>query len=119
MLKTAQEDVLRVFKESEDFHEEAMAHAAYMLGPSCISGSRKEMFKLLKARDATFSQTGWGLLDPATPDDTQRAKSVALNTSVDTLGDIPMNSAYLESAANVDSVTAMDRAAVPTLTEVG
>nr|GMD55752.1 MAP7 domain-containing protein 1-like [Ipomoea batatas] len=81
--------------------------------------AQKEMFNLLKARDATFSQTGWGLLDPATPDDTQGAESVALNTSVDTHGDIPMESAYLESAANVDSVTAMDRAAVPTLTEVG
>nr|GLL29397.1 hypothetical protein Itr_chr06CG10550 [Ipomoea trifida] len=72
-----------------------------------------------KARDATFSPTGWGLLGPAIPDDTQGAEDVALNASVDTLGDILMDRAYLESAANVDSVAGMCQASVPTLTEVG
>nr|GMC66551.1 hypothetical protein Iba_chr02eCG6790 [Ipomoea batatas] len=65
ILKTTHEDALRAFKELEDFHEEAMAHAS-MHGPT-----------------------------------------------------IDARGAYLESTANVDSVAVMDRAAVPTLTEVG
>nr|GMD78628.1 MAP7 domain-containing protein 1-like [Ipomoea batatas] len=81
--------------------------------------AQKEIFGLLKARDVTFSPTSWGLLNPVTPNDTQGAENVALNALVDTLGgEIPMDNAILESAANVDSVVGMDRAAVPTLTEV-
>nr|GMC80097.1 uncharacterized protein LOC109180246 [Ipomoea batatas] len=127
-LKTTQEDAIRTFKESEDFHEESWLTPLCTLGPLWISeadygmddqDAQKEIFRLLKARDSTFSPAGWGLLDPATPVDTQGAEGVTLNASVDTLGDIPMDSAYLESAANVDSVAAMDRALVPTLTEVG
>nr|GLL25126.1 uncharacterized protein LOC109180246 [Ipomoea trifida] len=110
-LKTTLEDAIRAFKESEDFHEESWLTPLCTLGPLWISD--------LRARDSTFSPAGWGLLDPATPVDTKGAEGVTLNASVDTLGDIPMDSAYLESAANVDSVAAMNRALVPTLTEVG
>nr|GLL17222.1 hypothetical protein Itr_chr01CG10780 [Ipomoea trifida] len=52
--------------------------------------------------------------------DGEGAEDVALNASVDTLGgEIPMDNAYLESATNLDSVAGMDRASIPTLTEVG
>nr|GMC51096.1 uncharacterized protein LOC109180246 [Ipomoea batatas] len=99
----------------------AMAQEGWAKATEALKGiQRKEIFGLFKAQDATFSPTSWGLLNPVTPDDTQGAEDVALNASVDTLGgEILMDNAYLESAANVDSITRMDRASVPTLTEVG
>nr|GMC46973.1 MAP7 domain-containing protein 1-like [Ipomoea batatas] len=112
-------DALREFKESEDFREEVMAHASmhtWMIVDQWLDGevgrqysldlgeanygmgyqdAHKEIFGLLKAQDATFSPTN-------------------------TLGcEILMDNAYLESATNVDSVAGMDRASIPTLTEVG
>nr|GLL44824.1 uncharacterized protein LOC109180246 [Ipomoea trifida] len=109
-LRSAREDALRAFKELEDFHEEAMTqasmHARTIVDQRLEGGvgrqylldlgeadygmgyqdAQKEIFRLLKARDATFSPTRWGLLNPVTPDDNQGAKDVALNTSLDTLG---------------------------------
>nr|GMD12638.1 MAP7 domain-containing protein 1-like [Ipomoea batatas] len=82
-LKSAREDVVKAFKESEDFHEEAMAHASmhartivdqwfegevgkqYLLDLGEVDydmgyqDAQKEIFRLLKARDATFSPTSW------------------------------------------------------------
>nr|GME04992.1 flocculation protein FLO11-like [Ipomoea batatas] len=82
--------------------------------------AQMEIFELLKARDATFSPTRWGFLNPVTPDDNQGAEDVALNASIDTLGGkILMDNAYLESAANVGSVAGVDQAYILTLTEVG
>nr|GME07749.1 MAP7 domain-containing protein 1-like [Ipomoea batatas] len=93
-LRIAREDALRAFKESEEFYEEAMAHASmhartivdhwfegeverqylldlgeadYGIG---YQDAEKEIFKLLKARDPTLSPADWGLRDSATPDDT-------------------------------------------------
>nr|GMC46470.1 hypothetical protein Iba_chr01aCG2480 [Ipomoea batatas] len=102
-LKTAQEDVVRAFKELEDFHEEAMAHAS-MHAQTVVD----QWFE----GELGLSRTNY-------PNDTQGTEGVTLNASMDTLGDIPMDNAYLESATNVDFVTAMDRASIPTLTEVG
>nr|GMD42310.1 6-phosphogluconate dehydrogenase, decarboxylating 2, chloroplastic-like [Ipomoea batatas] len=75
---------------------------------------------MLKARDATFFPTSWGLPDLVTPDDDQGAKDTNVNASVDIVSDeIPMDNAYLNSSANLDSVARMDRALVPTLAEDG
>nr|GLL46508.1 uncharacterized protein LOC109180246 [Ipomoea trifida] len=60
------------------------------------------------------------LLDLGEADYEMGYQDVALNALVDTLGgEIPMDNAYLESAANVDSIARMNRASVPTLIEVG
>nr|GME07444.1 flocculation protein FLO11-like [Ipomoea batatas] len=60
-----------------------LGEADYGMG---YQDAQKEIFRLLKARDATFSPTRWDLLNPVTPDDNQGVKDVALNTSLDTLG---------------------------------
>nr|GMC73592.1 uncharacterized protein LOC109180246 [Ipomoea batatas] len=100
------EDVLKAFKESEDFHDEAMAHASMH--------ARTIVDQWLEGEVGRQH-----LLDFVTPDDNRGAEDVALNASVDTLGDkILMDNAYLESAANVDSVARMNRTSIPTLTEV-
>nr|GMC69077.1 MAP7 domain-containing protein 1-like [Ipomoea batatas]GME20394.1 MAP7 domain-containing protein 1-like [Ipomoea batatas] len=143
-LRSAREDALKEFKESEDFHEEAMAHTSthaqtivdqwlegedgkrYLLdlgeADYCMGyqDAQKEIFEFLKARDVTFYPTIWGLLNLVTPDDHQGPEDATLNASVYTIGgEIPMDNAYLDSSANLDSVVGMDRASVPTLTEVG
>nr|GMD10683.1 peroxidase 5-like [Ipomoea batatas] len=91
-LKSAQENAVKAFKELEEFHEDAMAHAgmhARTIVDQWFEGEAGKQYLLD--------------LGPATPDDTQGAEDVALNASVDTLGDILMDRAYLESTANVDS----------------
>nr|GMD09338.1 hypothetical protein Iba_chr06dCG7190 [Ipomoea batatas] len=87
-LKSAQENAVKAFKELEEFHEDAMAHAgmhARTIVDQWFEGEAGKQY----------------LLD------------------LDTLGDILMDRAYLESTANVDSVAGMSQASVPTLTEVG
>nr|GLL21662.1 uncharacterized protein LOC109180246 [Ipomoea trifida] len=94
-----------------------LGEADYGMG---YQDAQKEIFEFFKARDVTFSPTIWGLLNPVTPDDHQEAEDATLNASVDTIGgEISMDNAYLDSSANLDSVVGMDRASVPTLTEVG
>nr|GMC68322.1 flocculation protein FLO11-like [Ipomoea batatas] len=94
-----------------------LGEAGYDMG---YQDAQKEIFGLLKTRDAPFFHTSWGLLNLITHDENHGAEDVALNASVDTLGgEIPMDNAYLESAANVDSIAGMDQAFIPTLTEVG
>nr|GMC82614.1 hypothetical protein Iba_chr04bCG15040 [Ipomoea batatas] len=91
-LKSARVDVLAEFKESEDFHEEAMAYAdihARTMVDKWLKGEVGKQF----------------LLDLATPDDDQGAEDITLNASADTTGsEIPMDSAYLNSSANLNSV---------------
>nr|GMC56488.1 MAP7 domain-containing protein 1-like [Ipomoea batatas]GMC70895.1 MAP7 domain-containing protein 1-like [Ipomoea batatas] len=143
-LKSALENVLKEFKASEDFHEEAMAHAemhARTIVDKWLEGevgkryllnlgeadydmeyqdAHKEIFELLKARDTTFSSTRWGLLNPVTPDNNQAAEDATLNASVDTVGgEIPMDDVYLNSPANLNSVARMGRASILTLVEDG
>nr|GMC71805.1 MAP7 domain-containing protein 1-like [Ipomoea batatas] len=143
-LKSAREDALTECKEPEDFHEEAMTHADmharnvvdkwlecevgkqflldlgeanYDLG---YQDAKKKIVDQLMARDATFSPTRWGFLSPATPVDDQGFEDVTLNASTDTAGgEIPMDIAYLNSSANLNSVAGMDHDPVPTLTEEG
>nr|GMC73683.1 uncharacterized protein LOC109180246 [Ipomoea batatas] len=133
VLRSAREDALKEFKESEDFYEEAMAHAsihARTIVDQWLEGeadygmgyqvAQMEIFEFLKARDVTFSPTIWGLLNPVTLDDHQGAEDATLNASVDTIGgEISMDNAYLDLSANLDSVVGMDRASVLILIEVG
>nr|GMD52402.1 tubby-related protein 1-like isoform X2 [Ipomoea batatas] len=126
-LKSAQEDALEEFKESEAFHEEVMAHADmhartvvekwlvglvdlgeadYGLG---YQDAQKEIFDQLKARYATFSPTSWGLRD-------QGADDAIKDASADITGDeIRMDNAYLNSLVNLNFVAGMDRNPIPTL----
>nr|GMD23727.1 MAP7 domain-containing protein 1-like [Ipomoea batatas] len=97
-LKSAWEEALREFKDSETFHEEAMAHAsmhARTVVDKCLVGlvgkqflldlgeadyglgfqdAQKEIYELLKVWDATFSPTAWDFPNPATPDNDQGAR---------------------------------------------
>nr|GMD50403.1 phosphatase and actin regulator 4A-like [Ipomoea batatas] len=125
-LRSAREDALKEFKESEDFHEEAMTHASrhartiadqwlegevgkrYMLDlgeadyDMGYQDAQKEIFKLLEAHDAIFSPTRWVLLNPVTPNDNQGAEDATLNASVNTFGgEILMDNAYLDSTTNL------------------
>nr|GMD55723.1 hypothetical protein Iba_chr11dCG10700 [Ipomoea batatas] len=87
LLKFTKEDALKEFIESEAFHDEAMAHADMH--------ARTVVDKWLEGTEA-----------------------VALNASVDTTSDeIPIDNAYMNSPANLNSVAMMDRAPVLTLTE--
>nr|GME04989.1 uncharacterized protein LOC109180246 [Ipomoea batatas] len=55
-----------------------------------------------------------------TPDDNQGAEDETLSASADTVGgEIPMEDAYLNSPANLNSVAGMGRASIPTLAEDG
>nr|GMD82139.1 tubby-related protein 1-like isoform X1 [Ipomoea batatas] len=126
-LKSAQEDALEEFKESEAFHEEVMAHAdmhaqtvvdKWLVGPVDLGeadyglgyqDAQKEIFDQLKARYATFSPTSWGLRD-------QGADDAIKDASADITGDeIPMDNAYLNSLVNLNFVVGMDRNPIPTL----
>nr|GMC49136.1 MAP7 domain-containing protein 1-like [Ipomoea batatas] len=79
-----------------------LGDADYGLG---FQDAQKEIYKLLKARNATFSPISWCLPDPTTPDD----------ASVDTNCDeISMDKAYMNSSANLDSVAGMHHDPVPT-----
>nr|GLL21977.1 uncharacterized protein LOC109180246 [Ipomoea trifida] len=94
-----------------------LGEANYGLGYQDV---QKKIADQLKARDATFSPTRWGFLNLATPVDDQGVEDVTLNASADTAGgEIPMDSAYLNSSANLNSVAGMDHDPVPTLTEEG
>lgn len=143
-LKSAREEALREFKESETFYEEAMAHAgmhARTVVDKCLvslvgkqflldlgeadyglgfQDAQKEIYELLKVRDATFSPTAWDFPNPATPDNDQVGEDVNANASMDIIGDeIPMDDAYLNSSTNLNFVAGMDRNPVPTLAKDG
>nr|GMC69486.1 uncharacterized protein LOC109180246 [Ipomoea batatas] len=74
--------------------------------------AKKLIWELKSAREDALTES--------TPVDDQGVEDVTLNASTDTAGgEIPMDSAYLNSSANLNSVAGMDHDPVPTLTEEG
>nr|GMD74892.1 flocculation protein FLO11-like [Ipomoea batatas] len=92
--------------------------------------AQKKIYETLTSEDPAFSPTKKGLpawvldftprADVLATSQIPRGKDAERVTSMDTDGaEIPMDSAYLNSDANLDSLARMDRTLVPMLTEVG